>query len=196
MYQRWTPLYVGSQPSAGQYPLSSTIMAAVMKFAAVLAVVLPVCLAAPPVVRAAAPTVTISEPQATIIGLAGAVEEFPGIPFAQPPVKSLRLKPPQPLTAPYGTYKATQNQQACPQFLFSSELNDAIPTSALGQLLNTPLFQKALNAGEDCLYLNVHRPAGTKAGDKLPVLFWIFGGGFVSSPNIGIDLYGSESTVC
>lgn len=57
-------------------------------------------------------------------------------------------------------------------------MQDAIPTAALGQLLNTPLVQTILNAGEDCLYLNVHRPAGTKAGDKLPVLFWIYGGGF------------------
>lgn len=57
-------------------------------------------------------------------------------------------------------------------------MQDAIPTAALGQLLNSPLVQTILNAGEDCLYLNVHRPAGTKAGDKLPVLFWIYGGGF------------------
>ena len=30
---------------------------------------------------------------------------------------------------------------------------------------------------EDCLYLNVFRPAGTRAGQRLPVLFWIHGGG-------------------
>lgn len=32
--------------------------------------------------------------------------------------------------------------------------------------------------GEDCLNLNVVRPAGTKAGAKLPVIVWIYGGGF------------------
>lgn len=62
--------------------------------------------------------------------------------------------------------------------VFSTVLNHAIPTSDIGLLLNTPLFQKALNEGEDCLVLNVHRPAGTTSKDKLPVLFWIFGGGF------------------
>lgn len=31
---------------------------------------------------------------------------------------------------------------------------------------------------EDCLYLNVYKPDGAKAGDKLPVLFWIHGGSF------------------
>ncbi|MCJ2185120.1 carboxylesterase family protein, partial [Novosphingobium sp. 1949] len=40
---------------------------------------------------------------------------------------------------------------------------------------------------EDCLYLNVWQPAGTRAGARLPVMVWIHGGGFVnggSSPAI------------
>ncbi|RDW59730.1 carboxylic ester hydrolase-30 [Coleophoma cylindrospora] len=138
---------------------------------------LPVALAAPQI-RAAAPTVTIAYPQATIIGNTGIIETFPGVPFAQPPVGSLRLKPPQAITAALGTISATANKQACPQFVFSTVLNDAIPTSAIGQLVDTPLFQTILNAGEDCLYLNIHRPVGTTASANLPVLFWIFGGGF------------------
>ncbi|KAK6334354.1 hypothetical protein TWF730_003567 [Orbilia blumenaviensis] len=152
-----------------------------MKVLLVLSSLLGLSLAAPAAVleeRAAAPTVTISYPKATIIGKAGSVEIFPGIPFAKPPVGALRLRPPQPLTEPLGTVYATENQKACPQFTFSTALNDAIPTSELGLLLNTPLFQTVLNAGEDCLYLNIHRPAGTTANSKLPVLFWIFGGGF------------------
>ena len=40
------------------------------------------------------------------------------------------------------------------------------------------MFQKVTKAGEDCLSLNIRRPTGTKADDKLPVLVWIFGGGF------------------
>jgi carboxylesterase type B len=136
---------------------------------------LPMALAAPAAIN---PTVTIPSPQATIIGVSGAVEIFPGIPFAQAPVGPLRLKPPQPLSSPLGTYIANSNGKVCPQFIFSTVKNDAIPTSVLGLLLNTPLFQTALNIGEDCLNINVHRPAGTTAADKLPVLFWIFGGGF------------------
>ncbi len=125
-----------------------------------------------------APTVSIAYPQATIVGLGGKVEQFPGIPFAKKPVGELRLRPPVPLTGDQGVIKAQKNGMSCPQFIFSTVLEDAIPTAALGLLLNTPLIQKILNAGEDCLYLNVHRPAGTKPGDKLPVLFWIYGGGF------------------
>ncbi|KAK6518955.1 hypothetical protein TWF281_003646 [Arthrobotrys megalospora] len=153
-----------------------------MKVLFIFSSLLGLSLAAPAAVpleeRAAAPTVKISSPQATIIGVGGDVEIFPGIPFAKPPVGALRLRPPQPLTDPLGTVYATANGKACPQFTFSTALDDAIPTSALGLLINTPLFQTILNAGEDCLYLNVHRPAGTTANSKLPVLFWIFGGGF------------------
>lgn len=45
-------------------------------------------------------------------------------------------------------------------------------------LLDTPLFQTVTDAGEDCLTLSIYRPSGTTASSKLPVLFWIFGGGF------------------
>lgn len=110
-----------------------------------------VVIAAP---AATAPSVTIPFPQATIIGKSGNVEIFPGIPFAKPPVGALRLKPPQRLTSPMGTYLATANGKACPQFFFSTVKNDAIPTSLLGVLLNTPLFQTVLNTGEDCLNIN------------------------------------------
>ena len=132
----------------------------------------------PLALAASTPTVTISYPQATIVGLSGNVEQFPGVPFAQPPTGSLRLKPPQPLTEPYGVYNATANPPACPQFIFSTTINDAIPTAEIGLLLDTPLFQKALDESEDCLYLSIYRPAGTTPNSKLPVLFWIFGGGF------------------
>jgi triacylglycerol lipase len=149
-----------------------------MKFLPVIVSLFSLTLAAPHKRASATPTVTIAYPEATIVGLGGTVEQFPGIPFAQPPVGPLRLKPPQPLTAPLGTINATANGKACPQFVFSDTINDAIPTAEIGLLLNTPLFQTVLNAGEDCLVINVQRPAGTTADSKLPVLFWIFGGGF------------------
>lgn len=130
-----------------------------------------------------APTVTINFPPATIIGLAPSStapnsEEFPNIPFAHPPVGQLRLKPPTPLTEPQGTILAQANGNACPQFIFTTDNILSPATAEIGLLLNTPLFQKALSQSEDCLSLNVHRPKGVKKGDKLPVLFWIFGGGF------------------
>ncbi|QSZ34650.1 hypothetical protein DSL72_007504 [Monilinia vaccinii-corymbosi] len=128
---------------------------------------------------AAAPIVKITSPAATIIGEASTtIETFTGIPFAQPPTGALRLKPPEPITAALGTIHATTQAASCPQFYFSDAINGAIPTSALGLLLDTPILQEILHAGEDCLYLNIQRPAGTNASSGLPVLFWIFGGGF------------------
>lgn len=125
------------------------------------------------------PTVTIASPAATIIGLAGEVEEFPGIPFAQPPVGNRRFKPPAPLTAPYGVYEATKNKDICPQFIASTTDENSLLPEFLATLINSPIFQKpVLSASEDCLYLNIHRPTGTTEGDDLPVLFYIYGGGF------------------
>ncbi|KAK2796389.1 hypothetical protein FQN50_009579 [Emmonsiellopsis sp. PD_5] len=151
-----------------------------------LAAILPLSQAWPG--RDASPTVTISAPEATIIGHERQdVEVFPGIPFAKPPVGPLRLKPPQPITEPMGTYEAKENGKACPQF-FSQTPEDGIPPSALDKLMDSPLFDKILNAGEDCLTINVHRPPGTTPDDKLPVLFWIYGGGFETGWNALFDV--------
>ncbi|TAQ84606.1 hypothetical protein B7494_g7073 [Chlorociboria aeruginascens] len=131
-----------------------------------------------PIQRALVPTVTIRAPAATIIGTSlDSVEIFNGIPFAQPPVGPLRLKPPQNLTTALGTINATGIANACPQFFFDVD-ESAFPTDILGLLLDTPLFQTVTSAGEDCLTVSIRRPAGTTNSSNLPVLFWIFGGGF------------------
>jgi carboxylesterase type B len=143
--------------------------------------------AAPPepptnvVQRAAAPTVTIAT--GNIVGTASsATEAFNGIPFALPPVGPLRLKPPVRLNSSLGTFDGSLAAAACPQFVSDTSANDFLST-VLNVVADSPLFQKALKISEDCLSVSVFRPAGTKAGDKLPVLFWIFGGGFeVSGP--------------
>lgn len=148
------------------------------KFALLLA--LPAVLAAPGnVKRVGAPTVIISQPQATVIGKTGllGVESFNGIPFAKPPTGQLRLRPPQPIQAALGVITATSPAKACPQFFLSTDQSD-LPVSVIGELANIPLFQHITNAGEDCLTVSIQRPAGLKAGANLPVLVWIYGGGF------------------
>ncbi|EUC51140.1 hypothetical protein COCMIDRAFT_31696 [Bipolaris oryzae ATCC 44560] len=149
-----------------------------MKFLAALAL-LPLAYAAPAnIAKRANPTVIAPLPKATIVGVdALNVESFKGIPYAQPPINQLRLKPPQPLTADLGRVDGTGQPKACPQFLLSVD-GSSIPANVLGNILNIPFFQTVTNAGEDCLTINVQRPAGTKPDAKLPVLFWIFGGGF------------------
>jgi para-nitrobenzyl esterase len=50
--------------------------------------------------------------------------------------------------------------------------------------MQIPFAQDAAPLGtppaEDCLYVNVWRPADAEPGDKLPVMFWIYGGGLVN----------------
>ncbi|HZF46518.1 MAG TPA: carboxylesterase family protein, partial [Sphingomonadaceae bacterium] len=93
--------------------------------------------------------------------LADGVESWKGIPFAAPPVGALRWRAPQ-QPAPWpGVRQASDYGNDCMQVPFPS---DAAP-------LGTP-------PAEDCLYANVWKPAG--AGGNLPVIVWIYGGGFVN----------------
>jgi para-nitrobenzyl esterase len=98
-----------------------------------------------------------------------AVLSFKGIPYAAPAVGDLRWRPPRPAGKWRGVRKANHYGSDCMQLPFPS---DAAP-------LGTP-------PSEDCLYLNVWRPAAQSAG-PLPVMVWIHGGGWVnggSSPTV------------
>lgn len=92
---------------------------------------------------------------------ADGVTSWKGIPFAAPPVGALRWRAPQPAATWKGVRAATAYAADCMQEPFGG---DAAP-------LGTP-------PAEDCLYANVWKPAGAKG--KLPVVFWIYGGGFVN----------------
>lgn len=115
----------------------------------------------------------------TVIGYdAEGLSTWQGIPFAQPPVGPLRLRPPQALNKSLGTFDATQVAQACPQLALNLNSSNAL-ISIAASLVNTPFGQdQLLNAGEDCLTLNVIAPPDAKPGDNLPVVFWMFGGAF------------------
>jgi len=93
----------------------------------------------------------------------GDVETFLGIPYAAAPTGPLRWRAPQQVPAWHGVREAAAYAHDCMQEPYPS---DAAPLGA--------------QPAEDCLYLNVWRPAGTKAGDRLPVLIWIYGGGNVN----------------
>ena len=99
----------------------------------------------------------------------GTVVSWKGIPFAAPPVGALRWRPPQPVAHWEGVRDAVQYGHDCMQKPFGG---DAAP------LGTTP--------SEDCLVLNIWRPAARSA-KPLPVMVWIYGGGFVnggSSPAV------------
>jgi para-nitrobenzyl esterase len=95
--------------------------------------------------------------------LAPSVKAYLGIPFAAPPVRENRWRAPQPVKAWQGIYNADSLKPECPQALRSPSINHYFGEEAVS---------------EDCLYLNLWAPAAAKAGDKLPVVMWIYGGAF------------------
>ncbi|MGO8934349.1 MAG: carboxylesterase/lipase family protein [Terracidiphilus sp.] len=90
----------------------------------------------------------------------GKVKAFLGLPYAAPPVGDLRWRAPEPPAKWKGVREATQYGARC------------IQTNPFSDMV----FQDS-GPSEDCLYLNVFAPADAKGGSKLPVMFWIHGGG-------------------
>ena len=123
----------------------------------------------PSAALAAGPEVTL--PQGRLEGISQyTVDSFKGIPYAAPPVGDLRWRAPQAPAKWTGVRVADRFAPDCMQVPVSWD--DAPST---------------VKPAEDCLYLNVWRPAGAAPGQKLAVMVWIHGGGFVNggtSPDI------------
>ena len=91
----------------------------------------------------------------------GKVKAFLGLPYAAPPVGDLRWKAPEPAAKWKGTRDATKFGAHCAQ----------------SRVFEDMVFPDAGNS-EDCLFLNIYAPAEANAKSKLPVMFWIHGGGY------------------
>jgi len=130
-----------------------------------LSFVLAVCCLAAPLSGRAADSLKIRTDRGKVQGKLsndGQVRIFLGIPYAAPPVGPLRWKPPQPEAKWKGVRDATQFGDRCMQPDIYHDMHFRDPGES-----------------EDCLNLNVWTPAKDKHA-KLPVMVWIFGGGFVA----------------
>ncbi|KAJ7754123.1 extracellular triacylglycerol lipase precursor [Mycena olivaceomarginata] len=108
------------------------------------------------------PTVTLGHTK--VIGASNSttnIDFFGGIPFASPPVGALRFQPPVPQT-----------------FFPSNVTTFSAVSFGPGVSSAGIFFLRHFFISEDCLTVNVFRPAGTSVNSKLPVMFWAFGGGF------------------
>merc|ERR1712038_298570 len=106
---------------------------------------------------------------------------FKGIPYAQPPVGSMRFQPPQPSSSWGETLVATEYGPVCPHKMSFGE--DA--GSYIGE--------------EDCLYLNIYTPTLTRSTNPFAlkaVMIWIHGGGFTIGSGSDYDpIYFMEKDV-
>jgi para-nitrobenzyl esterase len=94
------------------------------------------------------------------VALPSGVSAWLGVPFAAPPLRDLRWKPPQPVVPWQGVFHADRFAPECLQPLRGSRQNHYFGNEA---------------TSEDCLYLNIWAP---KDAARAPVVVWIYGGGF------------------
>lgn len=100
----------------------------------------------------------------------GQVVSWKGVPYAQPPVGALRWQAPRPPQPWEGVRAATEYGNACmqPGSLYGPSANSGDADLSLRDTLGQPI------GSEDCLTLNIWRPASPKK--KLPVVVYFHGG--------------------
>ncbi|XP_064620777.1 neuroligin-4, X-linked-like isoform X1 [Lineus longissimus] len=102
------------------------------------------------------------------------VDTYLSIPFAKPPIGSLRFKEPQPIDKWHGMRLARKRAPVCPQSMGFPQTVVTLPYN--------------VTIDEDCLFLNIYSPVKmTNSADVFPVLVYIHDGDFVSGSGVYFD---------
>jgi para-nitrobenzyl esterase len=147
-------------------------------FVILLAALAPMALASAARAQTTAPALgpRVSTDAGVVVGMqAGELSSFKGIPFAAPPVRELRWRPPQAPASWQGDLIADRFSPMC--------LQPLRPKNSVFYLGEEP-------SSEDCLYLNVWSTA--PAGAKRPVMVFVYGGGWTIG-SASLPLYGGEA---
>uniref|UniRef100_H2RUL5 Cholinesterase n=1 Tax=Takifugu rubripes TaxID=31033 RepID=H2RUL5_TAKRU len=114
--------------------------------------------------------------------LDGEVRAFLGIPYGRPPVGDLRFRAPEPMDSWQGVKNAANYANSCFQ----------MPDTKFPGFRGAEMWNPNTPVSEDCLYLNVWTPrvnnTQAQASSPLPVMIWIYGGGFTTGTS-SLDLY-------
>ncbi|XP_004847959.1 liver carboxylesterase 1 isoform X1 [Heterocephalus glaber] len=123
-------------------------------------------------------------------GVAQPVSVFLGVPFAKPPLGSLRFAPPQPPERWNYVKNTTSYPPMCSQNAEKNQLFYDLFTSTQESI--------SLRYSEDCLYLNIYTPVDLRKKSSLPVMVWIHGGGLTfggASTYNGLALSAHENVI-
>ncbi|XP_070469770.1 liver carboxylesterase-like isoform X4 [Equus przewalskii] len=123
-------------------------------------------------------------------GFAQPMAVFLGVPFAKPPLGSLRFAPPQPADPWPFVKNTTSYPPMCSQ--------DTVAGQMLSDLFTNRKENISVQISEDCLYLNIYTPADLTKKSRLPVMVWIHGGGLMiggASTYDGLALSAHENVV-
>jgi carboxylesterase type B len=127
----------------------------------------------------------------------GGIRVWRGVPYAAPPVGNLRFRPPVPPKPWSNPLPSFSSSKICAQVKSVDGYFAGKPNITLRIPQHKISFKALLIilGDEDCLYLDIYSPANATSTSKLPVMYWIYGGGFVFGDKYELGLYDAINLV-